>query len=701
MVALAALAAVVAAVLLGGRPATSTPLDPDNPGADGARAVARVLDDQGVEVRVVRGADALDAESLDPSTTVLVTSSYLLGRSTAQRLLDHLSGADLVVAEPGPGVVDALGLSAESWTVAPGADRPAGCADPLYAGLEVRVDVGTEFAAAAGCFTGEHGHLVAEPQAGVTLLGASALLTNDQVLRADNAAVALRLLGQHDRLVWYVPEAGDLLGRDGVSLRTLVPDWILPGLWIAGATVLALLLWRVRRLGPLVVEPLPVTVKAIETTQSRGRLYRKSGDRAHAARALRAGRAGRADRAAAPAAGHRRARARRRPAHRPARRRRPRADRRRRALPRHRRRPDHPGRRAGPAPTRGTPMTTTPEPGSRPARPMRRRPTSDESRERLAAVRAEVAKAVVGQDAAVSGLLVALLCGGHVLMEGVPGVAKTLLVRTLAGALAVQTRRVQFTPDLMPGDITGSMVIDSRQGELSFREGPLFTNLLLADEINRTPPKTQSALLEAMEEGQVSVDGVSRPLPRPFLVAATQNPVEYEGTYPLPGGAARPVPAQGGAADPPARGRAGDPAPARRGLRPARHRRRRGHRGVRARGHRRRPGRGPSRAGLARGDVVHRRHRPCHPRVALAEPRRQPARRHRADALGPGVGLADRPRLRDPRRRQGAGPGRPSRTGWACVPRPSSRACRSDRCWTPRSARSPCPDDESPVKGRR
>jgi MoxR-like ATPase len=160
---------------------------------------------------------------------------------------------------------------------------------------------------------------------------------------------------------------------------------------------------------------------------------------------------------------------------------------------------------------------------------------SEPARERLAAVRAEVGKAVVGQDAAVSGLLVALLCGGHVLMEGVPGTAKTLLVRTLAGALSVDTRRVQFTPDLMPGDITGSMVIDSRQaGELTFREGPVFTNLLLADEINRTPPKTQSALLEAMEEGQVSVDGVSRKVPSPFLVAATQNPVEYEGTYPLP-----------------------------------------------------------------------------------------------------------------------------------------------------------------------
>ena len=155
-------------------------------------------------------------------------------------------------------------------------------------------------------------------------------------------------------------------------------------------------------------------------------------------------------------------------------------------------------------------------------------------RERLLAVRQEVAKAVVGQDAAVSGLLVALLCGGHVLMEGVPGTAKTLLVRTLASSLSVETRRVQFTPDLMPGDITGSMVIDSSAGQLSFREGPIFTNLLLADEINRTPPKTQSALLEAMEEGQVSADGVTRPLPRPFLVAATQNPVEFEGTYPLP-----------------------------------------------------------------------------------------------------------------------------------------------------------------------
>ncbi|MFJ5278673.1 AAA family ATPase [Streptomyces parvulus] len=156
------------------------------------------------------------------------------------------------------------------------------------------------------------------------------------------------------------------------------------------------------------------------------------------------------------------------------------------------------------------------------------------ARTALEALRAEIAKAVVGQDAAVTGLVVALLCRGHVLLEGVPGVAKTLLVRALAAATELDTKRVQFTPDLMPSDVTGSLVYDARTAEFSFQPGPAFTNLLLADEINRTPPKTQSSLLEAMEERQVTVDGTPRPLPEPFLVAATQNPVEYEGTYPLP-----------------------------------------------------------------------------------------------------------------------------------------------------------------------
>lgn len=162
-------------------------------------------------------------------------------------------------------------------------------------------------------------------------------------------------------------------------------------------------------------------------------------------------------------------------------------------------------------------------------------PTDDARlREAMHRVRSEVGKAVVGQDGAVTGLLVALLARGHVLLEGVPGVAKTLLVRSFSRALGLDTHRVQFTPDLMPGDVTGSLVYDARAGVFEFREGPVFTHVLLADEINRTPPKTQSALLEAMEERQVSADGVTRALPDPFLVAATQNPIEHEGTYDLP-----------------------------------------------------------------------------------------------------------------------------------------------------------------------
>jgi MoxR-like ATPase len=161
-------------------------------------------------------------------------------------------------------------------------------------------------------------------------------------------------------------------------------------------------------------------------------------------------------------------------------------------------------------------------------------PPESSARDALIALRAEVAKVVIGQDAAVSGLVVALLCEGHVLLEGVPGVAKTLLVRTLSRTLSLDSKRVQFTPDLMPSDITGSLVFDSRSSQFDFRAGPVFTNVLLADEINRTPPKTQAALLEAMEERQVTVEGEARPLPSPFMVVATQNPVEYEGTYPLP-----------------------------------------------------------------------------------------------------------------------------------------------------------------------
>jgi MoxR-like ATPase len=144
----------------------------------------------------------------------------------------------------------------------------------------------------------------------------------------------------------------------------------------------------------------------------------------------------------------------------------------------------------------------------------------------------EVRKVVVGQDYVVDVLLASVSVGGHVLLEGVPGVAKTLAANAFARALGVEFRRVQFTPDMLPSDLTGTMTL--REGALTFRPGPVFTNLLLADEINRTPPKTQAALLESMQERQVSADGVARPLPDPFIVVATQNPIEYEGTYPLP-----------------------------------------------------------------------------------------------------------------------------------------------------------------------
>lgn len=149
-------------------------------------------------------------------------------------------------------------------------------------------------------------------------------------------------------------------------------------------------------------------------------------------------------------------------------------------------------------------------------------------------VRAEVGKAIVGQSQMVDQIMVAALANGHVLLEGVPGVAKTLMVRAVALAMNLQFTRIQFTPDLMPSDVIGTNVFDPRSVEFKLRKGPIFTQILLADEINRTPPKTQSALLEAMEERQSTIDGERHALPDPFLVFATQNPIEYEGTYPLP-----------------------------------------------------------------------------------------------------------------------------------------------------------------------
>jgi len=151
----------------------------------------------------------------------------------------------------------------------------------------------------------------------------------------------------------------------------------------------------------------------------------------------------------------------------------------------------------------------------------------------LREVEEAVGRKVVGQKETLKGLLVAILTGGHVLLEGFPGVAKTLLVRSLAGALHISFGRIQFTPDLLPGDVVGAPVYHQATGEFVVHKGPVFTNLLLADEINRAPPKVQSALLEAMEEGNVTIDGTTYPLPHPFFVLATQNPIEQHGTYML------------------------------------------------------------------------------------------------------------------------------------------------------------------------
>jgi hypothetical protein len=285
IVILGVVAALAVVVLLGGGAQTVTPLDPDNPGPDGAQALARVLDDQGVDVTVARSADALEATDVAADTTVIVTSTQFLGETTTQRLLAHTRGVPLVLVDPGPGLVDTIGIFEPPSRVTRGDGWEAECSDPLFADLRVEVDRALAYPG-DGCFPDEDGWLIME-SGDVMLFGLSEALTNDQILRADNSAAAVRLLGQRDRLVWYVPTIDDLPPGDGVSLETLLPRWIRPGLWLGAIAVIALIGWRARRLGPLATEPLPVVVKAIETTQARGRLYRKARDRPHAAEALR------------------------------------------------------------------------------------------------------------------------------------------------------------------------------------------------------------------------------------------------------------------------------------------------------------------------------------------------------------------------------------------------------------------------------
>ena len=280
-------AAVSVAVWLGTGTRTSTPMDPDNAGPDGTRALARVLGAEGVEVRAARTADELEALAVDARTSVVVVLPDYLGSSTIARLREHTAKAHtVIVVGAGPGAADAFGVPGGGAETPLGEGRAAGCDDPLFAGLTLEVDR-TAVYPRGDCFPGRAGAVVARPRAGLLLFGADQALTNDQVLRADNAAAALRLLGQDGRLVWYVPSLDDLVAGDGVSLASLLPRWVRPGLVLGLLVLVSLVVWRARRLGPLATEPLPVVVRAVETTRSLGRLYRRSGDRGHAARSLR------------------------------------------------------------------------------------------------------------------------------------------------------------------------------------------------------------------------------------------------------------------------------------------------------------------------------------------------------------------------------------------------------------------------------
>ena len=280
-------------------------LDPQNPEPDGARALARVLADQGVEVEVVRSADAFDAADLG-SATVLVTSADQLGESTARRLTRRVAGGSAgqrvptvptapavptIVVEPSGALAAALGVEARPERVPAEDELPARCADPRLADLRVAVETPWSYPAppgGSGCFpVGGDDRVLWAPRGSLTFLGFGDALTNGGITAADNAAAALRLLGGSARLVWYVPDLADLRAGDEIGLASLLPRWLGPALWLVGLVLAALVVWRGRRLGPLATEPLPVAVRAIESTTSRARLYRRAHDRAHAAEALR------------------------------------------------------------------------------------------------------------------------------------------------------------------------------------------------------------------------------------------------------------------------------------------------------------------------------------------------------------------------------------------------------------------------------
>ena len=283
VIALGILAALVTVSVLT-RDTASFPdrLDPRNPGYDGAQAVARVLEDHGVDVRIARGEGDLLGEEVDAGTTVVVTNPEELGSSTLETLRGHAEDAGAIVVVGDNQVLGGqFGIDDAS---VPDGSRPADCDEPLARGLVVHTNDGGGLDA-KGCF-GAGGSSVLVRRDALWLMTDPTSFTNESVLESDNGALALRLLGQQDRLVWYVADSADTAASDGVGLSGLLPPWLVPGLYLLLAGTLGVILWRGRRLGPLVTEPLPVVVRAAESTQSRGRIYRRTGDRRHAAAIL-------------------------------------------------------------------------------------------------------------------------------------------------------------------------------------------------------------------------------------------------------------------------------------------------------------------------------------------------------------------------------------------------------------------------------
>ena len=267
-------------------------LDPRNPAPEGARALAQVLGDHGVDVQIVHGRDGFDGTRVDAATTVVVTNPQALGAGTWDDLdqrVREARGAVLVVAGLGPAVAHGLGLGPSSPTHPPDdSTTPADCtpARPLMDGLRMTADASVAVRG-DGCFGDPDRRLLLVDRGGLRwVLTVGTPLSNADIDVDDNAAIAIRLLGQRDRVVWYVADPADTVASDGVDLVGLLPDWLVPALWLVGLAAGALLLQRGRRLGPLVVEPIPVTIRALESTTSLGRLYEKARDRTHAATLL-------------------------------------------------------------------------------------------------------------------------------------------------------------------------------------------------------------------------------------------------------------------------------------------------------------------------------------------------------------------------------------------------------------------------------